>query len=194
MGVSGISEVPSATSSATLGSAAMEYPPAELIEESAQAARRRRYMTAAILSVSVAAGVVGLVLIISTAILKKNDARVTGGPGASQTTAPAEAIDPASLGNGTGTTSGASNGDPPVAPTPTPTAPPVASATTTTAPIATPTPAPTFAPTSNTAFGGGGGAAAQAHRTPPPVVAPPPKPSAKPPSAGATAKSPDRGF
>ena len=193
-GVSGISEVPSATSSATLGSAAMEYPPAELIEESAQAARRRRYMTAAILSVSVAAGVVGLVLIISTAILKKNDARVTGGPGASHTTAPAEAIDPASLGNGTGTTSGASTGDPPVAPKPTPTAPPVASATTTTAPIATPTPAPTFAPTSNTAFGGGGGAAAQAHRTPPPVVAPPPKPAAKPPSTGATAKSPDRGF
>ena len=194
MGVSGISEVPSATSSATLGSAAMEYPPAELIEESAQAARRRRYMTAAILSVSVAAGVVGLVLIISTALLKKNDARVTGGPGASHTTAPAEAIDPASLGNGTGTTSGASTGDPPVAPKPTPTAPPVASATTTTAPIATPTPAPTFAPTSNTAFGGGGGAAAQPHRTPPPVVAPPPKPAAKPPSTGATAKSPDRGF
>ena len=202
MGLSGLSEVPSATSSATLGSAAMEYPPAELIEESAQAARRRRLMTAAILSVSVVAGVVGLVLIISTAILKKNDAGVNGAMSTSHTSPPPEATDPASLGNG----SGASTGDPPASPT----TPPVASATTTagsgsggaaptvTAPVATPTPtpAPTVAPTSTTAFGGSGGAAAQTHRAPPPPAAPPPKPVAKPPlpTAGPTGKSPDRGF
>ena len=202
MGLSGISEVPSATSSATLGSAAMEYPPAELVDESA----RRRRLTAVVLGVSVAAGLVGAMLIISTAILKRSDAGANGRTGTSHTSAPPEATDPASLGNGS-TGSGAQNGAGTADTPPTPTPTPVASATTTalsgstgtaptaTAPPATPTttPAPTFVPAANTGFGGSSGAAAQAHRPPPPLPAPPPKPVVKPPAGASTAK-PDRGF
>ncbi|MDB5215158.1 MAG: serine/threonine protein kinase [Myxococcaceae bacterium] len=202
MGVSGISEVPSATSSATLGSAAMEYPPPELIDE---AARRRRFMTAAILGVSVAAGVVGAVLIISTAILKRNDTGTNGATGTSHTSAPPEATDPASLGNSAPT---GTNAEPPQLPTPPAVA--SASATTTTTGATQPPVFPTPPSTSNNGtnngsnaggngtFGGatfgGSSGTTPPHRPPAPPATAPPKPAVKPPSAVPTGKSPDRGF
>jgi serine/threonine-protein kinase len=64
---------PSATSSATLGSAAVEYPPPESTSNPFdQATKRKRYVIAAVLGVSLAAGLVGAVLIVSTAILRSN--------------------------------------------------------------------------------------------------------------------------
>ncbi len=69
----GFSEVPSATSTATLGSAAIEYPAG--LEEGP---RRRRYFAAAALGISVAAGVVGAVLIISSAVFRQDDGKKTG--------------------------------------------------------------------------------------------------------------------
>ncbi|MBX3191208.1 MAG: serine/threonine protein kinase [Labilithrix sp.] len=82
----GHSDVPSATSSATLGSAAMEYPP-ELVDDPA---RKRRFVTAVILGVSLAAGVIGAVLIISTAVLKRSANEASTGA-ASQTAVTAAA-------------------------------------------------------------------------------------------------------
>ena len=61
----GYPEAPSA-SSHTLGVANVEYPPHPAISDGT---RRKRYMSAAFLGVSLAAGVVGVVLIISTAVL-----------------------------------------------------------------------------------------------------------------------------
>jgi serine/threonine protein kinase len=198
MGVSGLSEVPSATSSATLGSAAMEYPP-ELVEDPA---RRRRFVTAAILGVSVAAGVVGAVLIISTAILKRNDAGTNGAAGPSHTTAPPETTDPASLGTAAaGAAGGTTNtAEPPTAPT----TPAVASAAPPTAPTTAPSATATVAATTGTSMGtstggavsssSGNTSAAQPHR---PLPAPPvtaPKPGVKTPNSASTPKPPDRGF
>jgi len=65
--------VPSATSTATLGSAAIEYPAG--LEEGP---RRRRYLAAAALGISVAAGVVGAVLIISAAVFRQDDGKKSG--------------------------------------------------------------------------------------------------------------------
>jgi len=66
----GLSEIPSATSSATLGSTAMEYPPRPLPEaDDADGLGSRRYVTAAILGVAVAAGLVVAVLIIASAVM-----------------------------------------------------------------------------------------------------------------------------
>ena len=104
----GLSEVPSATSSpsatstATLGSAAVEYPhPREPLPADDEATRRRRFIAAAVLGVSVAAGVIGAVLIITTAILRPRDgAKDLGTAGNSQATAPPEATDPPSSTNG----------------------------------------------------------------------------------------------
>jgi len=62
------SESPSAASSATLGSANMEYFPAQPVSD--EGARRRRYLAAAALGVSVAAGVIGAILIV-TAVAKE---------------------------------------------------------------------------------------------------------------------------
>jgi serine/threonine-protein kinase len=68
-GVAETPSIPSATSSATLGSAAIEYPP-DSVNPFDQAARRKRYVIAAVLGVSLAAGLVGAVLIVSTAIMR----------------------------------------------------------------------------------------------------------------------------
>ena len=207
MGVSGLSEVPSATSSATLGSAAMEYPP-ELVEDPA---RRRRFVAAAVLGVSVAAGVVGAVLIISTAILKHNDGGTSGASGTTHTTAPPEATDPGSLGNtgagGTGPSGTATNaGEAPPAATVTAPAPSAAAtgapavtaqaaATGAAAATATTTAAaPTATSTSFASGSSGTSTTSSPHRpsTPPPV--PPPKPAVKPATTATTPKPPDRGF
>ncbi|HEY8073374.1 MAG TPA: serine/threonine-protein kinase, partial [Labilithrix sp.] len=67
MGPMGLQEVPSATSSATLGSAAVEYPPPP------NEMRRRRAL-GILLGVSVAAGLVGIVLIVSTALRRREAA------------------------------------------------------------------------------------------------------------------------
>ena len=168
-GSMGYSEAPSAASSATLGSAAMEYPPA-FIEDPA---RRRRFVTAAVLGVSVVAGVLGAALIITTAVQRHDPKRATV-----STTAPAEAVDPPSAPMATGavgmpglTDSGAGAAPAIVA---APTAPPPSAAPTTAAPLT---------PTTTTAT-------AERHRTPPPVATPPrvKAPPLVPPS------KPDRGF
>lgn len=66
-----IAEVPSATSNATLGSAALEFPTQPPYQElTEEAIRRRKMIAAASLGVSLAAGVVGFVLIVSAAILR----------------------------------------------------------------------------------------------------------------------------
>ncbi len=208
MSVSGLSEVPSATSSATLGSAAMEYPP-QLAEDPV---RRRRYIAAAVLGVSVAAGVVGAVLIISTAILKHSDGGASGSSGAAhgaQTGAPPESTDPGTSGNaanaagttppptseGTATTAAAAAAPdaraPSTATAPTPTEVRAPAPTTTVvaaAPAALPAPTSTSAQTSS---------ASSTHRpssfgaTP---AATAPKPVVKPPSTTPTQKPTDRGF
>lgn len=188
LGPMGLSEVPSATSSATLGSAAMEYPPLDPPLD--DRARQRRFVAAAVLGVSVAAGVVGAVLIISTAILKAGP-KPTANGGPAHTTAPLEANDPPSASSTTITGAGTSvTGEAPASaaaaagpttPAAVPAAPPAAQAP---APTVTtpPPPAPTTAvPTGAT------------HRAAP-VPLTPAKPKAPPPPAPATARSPDRGF
>lgn len=201
MGTMGFTEAPSAASSATLGSAAMEYPPREPAMD--DLARRRRFVAAAVLGVSVAAGVIGAVLIISTAILKSSAKDATGtatANGATQTTAPPEATDPPSLGEGAAAaaTAGASvtAAAEPTAATPTAwldarvgAAPP---------PAATPSPAPAPAPipaaaTTTTTTGGSFTGAATHRPAPPPAAAPRPKPPPAAPLAAPTGK-PDRGF
>ncbi|MDB4935472.1 MAG: serine/threonine protein kinase [Labilithrix sp.] len=189
-GVSGISEVPSAASNATMGLAAMEYPPGVVDDP----ARRRRYLIAAALGVSVAAGVVGAVLIISTAILKPREPRASGVNGSNTTTAPLEPTDPATIGNTAATTT--ATADPP-APSATATATAAAAATTPERPTAerAPTPPPTFvatpAPLPPPASQATHRPPATVDRTP---VAPPKPPPVKPPPPVSTGKSPDRGF
>lgn len=67
----GIAESPSAASNATLGSsaAALDYPPLDVVDDPA---RRRKYVAAAVLGVSVAAGLVGVLLIVFTALKSKD--------------------------------------------------------------------------------------------------------------------------
>jgi serine/threonine-protein kinase len=64
-------EVPSITSSGTIGSAAIDYPLVRTRTDSP--ARRRRFLAGTILAVSVAAGLVGSLLIVTTAIVRSND-------------------------------------------------------------------------------------------------------------------------
>ncbi|HVH42014.1 MAG TPA: serine/threonine-protein kinase, partial [Labilithrix sp.] len=71
-------------SSATLGSANMEYFPDPGLDES----RKRRYITAAVLGVSVAAAVIGLVLIITTVVPEKRSRLSEEPPLATSVTAP----------------------------------------------------------------------------------------------------------
>jgi hypothetical protein len=65
-----LGEVPSVASSATLGSAAMEYLPTSMAPEGG---RRKRYVAAAALGVSIAAGLAGALLIISSTLFKHDD-------------------------------------------------------------------------------------------------------------------------
>ena len=150
----GFSEVPSATSSATPGSAAMEYPPRKPPTD--ERARHRRLVAAAVLGVSVAAGVVGAGLIISTAILKARPKETSGSSGASHTTAPLEANDPPTASSATTTGAGATNlaaEAAAVAPVPTvPASPPSGTVhRTAPAPVTPPKPKPTSPPAAATA-------------------------------------------
>ena len=168
--------IPSATSSATLGSAAIEYPP-ESASPFDQAARRKRYVIAAVLGISLAAGLVGAVLIVSTAVMRSSSASAAAAAASAAAptttvaaTAPPEpAIDPV-----------------PTAPPAVPTALPVVSTTAShTAPVAVHVPPPDPPRTS-----------APVHKTPP---APPPQPrppvaKPAPPPTTTPAKKPDYGF
>jgi eukaryotic-like serine/threonine-protein kinase len=201
MGSMGLAEVPSATSSATLGSAAMEYPPRAPIDDRAPG---RRYLAAAALGVSIAAGVVGAVLIVSTAVLgvRAKEARPANGTTvatAPQEGAPQEAPDAplpgaepasesvvapdASVSTTTTTSTPSAEPEPVELPSTTTTVAPPPSTTTTT----TVTP-PSRAPSP---------AAAAPHRPPPAAPVPRPKPApapATPATSAPTGGKPDRGF
>jgi serine/threonine-protein kinase len=176
LGSLGLSEVPSATSTATLGSAAIEYahlPERPLNED--DPARRRRMIAAVVLGVSVAAGVIGAVLIISTAILKPRGAGKdlgTSGGSTSQVMAPPEATDPLP-------TPTVTNEPPTIAAAPITT--PSASASTAVVPTTPLKPvATTQAPPMTTPV---------PHHAPTPAVAP-----ARPKASSTTTGKPDRGF
>lgn len=173
----GLGESPSATSNATLGSANIEYPPGAF-DDVAAAARRRRYIGAATLGVFGAAALVGIVLIVSTAVMGQKD----GGKGAaSSAKASAEPPPPA-------VTAIAEKPAPDPAPTPTP------SETVAVDVPATP-PAPEPAPAPNPGSTVAAHVEAPTTAKPPAVIpshkwaAPAPGPAGKPGT-----KKPDRGF
>ena len=192
----GYPEAPSA-SSHTLGVANMEYPPTPAASETAQ---RKRYVSAAFLGVSLAAGVVGIVLIVSTAVLKKSPVSTDEGAAKAATTAlaapPPEAPPPESL------PEPAAAAAPPVAAPAAPKAAPTSTtstsstgtkgaATSATATAKTAAPAAS-APAAKTAEATHPPAAATtAHKSPAPTPATyTPKPKPTPTSTG----RPDRGF
>ncbi|HSO39210.1 MAG TPA: serine/threonine-protein kinase [Labilithrix sp.] len=179
-GPMGYGESPSAASSATLGSAAMEYHPDPGGDPFGQD-RRRRFTTAAVLAISVVAGLIGAILIISTAVMRR-DAKPSSGVGTPTELAEPEAVP-------TGAPLAAPEAPSPVVTAPaTPAAPSASSAPTTTAVTAA-------APQPPAAAAG----PANNHRPPSPVITParprppqpPPAPVAAPP---ANAAKPDRGF
>ncbi len=182
MGSMGYGEVPSATSSATLGSTAIEYPP-QMADEPA---RRRRLVSAAVLSVSVAAGLIGTVLIISTAILR-HGAGSKGDHAAALSSAPAEATDPPPpaipvvVSEPSASTTAAAPAT--AAPTPAP-----LQVTASAPPPPAPPPLQVAAP-SNSSGSSTTTSGANAHRPAAPFAPPPPRPKPL-----ATASKPDRGF
>lgn len=196
MGAMGLAESPSAASSATLGSAAMEYPPYESLPD--DAARRRRYAAAAILGVSIAAGVVGSVLIIVTAVSRSNakDTGSTNGAApTSQMIASPEASDP------TGTSAATATVDD-VAPAPAADAADAADAAAPTLDEIDVAPSASASESASSAPNGNGtttktpaakpSPAAAPRRTPwPAAAAPRPKPA---PASTVTTGKPDRGF
>ena len=170
----GLGESPSATSSATLGSANIEYPPGSFIDPAV--ARRRRYIGAATLGVFGAAALVGIILIVSTAVMgqpKNATAKSSEPPPTAVTETPA-----------------AEKPDEPTMPT-TPTAPttpepePVATPEPAPAPTPEPTPEPSDKPNPTPVT-----AHAPVPPAPHPKWTPAPQPAGKP-----TGKKPvDRGF
>jgi len=181
----GYGESPSAASSATLGSAAMEYRP-DAGGDPYSHERKRRYMTAAVLASSLIAGLIGAVLILSPTLIRHAPTVTAGG------SAPADAIEP-QIGErvieqrvgprGPAAPTAAEPGSPGAAAPPVPAIP------------APPPAASSVAPPPVT--GGPPPAVAPARRNPPPVAAPvrtrpasSPPPSAAPPAA----TKPDRGF
>jgi eukaryotic-like serine/threonine-protein kinase len=191
LGVGGLSETPSSTSNATLGSAAMEYPP----HVPDDPARRRRVVTAALLGVSVAVGLVGAVLIIFTTVLRPHPQGTAAGGG--RTSAPAETVEPPML-----VTPPTATAEPSPA-TATQASPSAATTSTGAQAAATASAIPsvvTVAPPSTqvvappppSALGASTPATSPPHRpvAPPPAV---PKPVPKPPTPATTTK-PDRGF
>lgn len=198
LGVAGLSETPSSTSNATLGSAAMEYPPS-MPEDPA---RRRRVVTAALLGVSVAVGIIGAVLILSTTVLKPRPP----GPAAAggNTSAVAETPEPPMP----------ATAPTPAAPTAEPSGTAAATAATAPSPAASPTTPPTpvaqAAPTASGALAPPSTQVVAPPATTPPStpptppttpthrpVTPPalvPKPTTKPTSPTPATTKPDRGF
>ncbi|MBX3215365.1 MAG: serine/threonine protein kinase [Labilithrix sp.] len=179
------SEIPSATSS-TLGSANMEYYPAQPAFDDGP--RPRRYLAAAALGVSVAAGVIGAILIVTTVARDGKSAHRAGAGGGDIATASTEA--PAETTETTAAT----------APPTTVTAPP----TETTAPPAD-TAAPAPAESAATPETAATDDDATIERDDPPTARPnnsaakpaPPATTSKPKPAAPTAPTPtrvDRGF
>ncbi|MDF2694433.1 MAG: serine/threonine protein kinase [Labilithrix sp.] len=169
-----LNEVPSATSS-TLGSANMEYFSQPVSDEGP---RRRRYLAAAALGVSVAAGVIGAILIV-TAVVKDKPASHSSDPPAAvavtataTTTATVAAPETTAPPDPTGTTAVTSA----ATTAPSPASPPTAIPSATT-PVAHTEPRPT----SN---------ANLSHKPPP--SAPQPKPTT--PTPAPTSTKVDRGF
>ena len=146
----GIAESPSAASNATLGSAsaALDYPPLDVVDDPA---RRRKYVAAAVLGVSVAAGLVGALLIILTALKSRDPKDSAAGSPPPATTAetsqgPSLAVTVPSAPGAPASTAAAAPSEPAsVAP---PTTPPPAAAGTVSAPVGATT--TTTAPTSTT--------------------------------------------
>jgi serine/threonine-protein kinase len=174
-GQQNLGEAPSAASNGTLGSSSMEYHP-----EADASARRRRYIGAAAFGVFGAAAVVGIILIVSSTMLKRDETR----PGAHSNEPPAQTV-----------------ALPAATPTPaTDPTPPVDSAKTADT-TSTPTPDPTDSagtPGSNTTSVA---AKVDPPPRPPPIVTgpahkPPPWPAPQPAPAGKNpGKKPvDRGF
>ncbi|MBS2018995.1 MAG: serine/threonine protein kinase [Deltaproteobacteria bacterium] len=89
----GLAESPSAASNATLGSASasFDFPPLEEVDDPA---RKRKYIAAAVLGVSVAAGLVGALLIVLTA-MKGREPRDDAAPAAAPPTDTAAETTPA---------------------------------------------------------------------------------------------------
>lgn len=185
-----LGESPSAASSATLGSAAMEYLPEIVPDENT---RKKRYLAAAALGVLVAAGVVGVVLIISSAVLSKpeptkgaanaNTRTETTAPAANTGSAPPQATTDLDL-----------PADPP---TTTGTAATAAAAAAGTSPtgsasVASSSHGTSDRPPSSSPPVGGGNPGGHGRPPPPP---PPPPPVKKPPVTPPPANTrPDRGF
>ena len=188
-GSSSLNEVPSTTSNATLGSANMEYYPEQpYIDEGP---RRRRYLAAAALGVSVAAGVIGAILII-TAMVKDNRPSSTTSSRRAEppiavtapatttvaTAAPEEATTKSPAGDTppseTGTDSATSAATPP-------TSSPAPATTTTTSTVAHSDPPPSKPPVHKPA------------PQPPPAQRPKPQPT-PPPAPAPTSARVDRGF
>ncbi len=171
----GYGESPSATSSATLGSAAMEYLP-EAGGDPFGHDRKRRYLTAGVLAVSVVAGLIGAILIVTTA-MRRDAGRSTGA-------APNEASEPPAQ---------ATAAEPPLAVVTAPAAPVATTTPVPAAPAASSAPPPATATTPPPPP-----AATPVHRpTPSPVVpAARPRPAAPPapPPPPAAGTKPDRGF
>jgi eukaryotic-like serine/threonine-protein kinase len=169
-----LSEVPSATSS-TLGSANMEYFSSPAIDE--DGSRRRRYLAAAALGVSVAAGVMGAILIVTAVVAEKPRATAHSAepPAVATSAAPiATATAPIATAPATDTVETTSA----TAPSAT------ATATTVTGPSAAPIVRVDPRPVGN------GNNANNAHKPPPP----PPKPKPMVPAAAPTSTKVDRGF
>ncbi len=181
-GPMGYPEAPSA-SSQTLGVANVEYPPEPPVDDRV---RRRRYMSAAFLGVSLAAGVVGVVLIISTAVLKKPDATAAQPPTSNSTAVgtppPAEpSADPPIAATASASAASTAAAAATAAPTTTPVATATATATPVVAAATTTLPHPTTPATT-----------AHPKPTAPPATFTPPKP--KPTATATSTGRPDRGF
>jgi hypothetical protein len=185
-GPMGYPEAPSAASQGTLGVASIEYPMPPPVDDRV---RRKRYMSAAFLGVSLAAGVVGVVLIISTAVLKKDSnaqaqtvksAAVANAPPAAET-----AADPTPSPSPPGSTGASPHGGATAAPTTSPSTPTPAATPTPTL-VGQHTPPPTGTTTHKPAI------------TPPPPAPPPVQYTSKPVTTTTTKPAstgkPDRGF
>jgi serine/threonine-protein kinase len=194
----GLGEVPSATSSATLGSAAIEYSgsPSDCGDPNDLAMRRRKLFAAAALGVSLAAGVVGAVLIVSTAIMRRSADRATAGAATATATATAQPP-PEPSETPSAASPPAAAAEPAQAPAAS--APAAASSTPATSPPAGDPKPSASAATSATATHASSEPPAATHTasrppTPPVVRPPPPRPAPAPPATTSTAGKKDYGF
>lgn len=162
----GVSEAPSAASNATLGSANMEYFPQQT---AARGGARRAYLAAGALGASVAAGVIGTILIV-TAMAKEGDLPLSTSSGH---------VDPPATTTAVATTT--------VSEAPPPDSALAAVAAPALAPSASEAPAPASSTARATASSTPTRSGARAHK-------PATKPKPKPPAPRPTSTKVDRGF